>query len=84
MLLGAYFTMDKYLMLRKRQTEEKEDISLTEAAFTLELSKLTELENTWLVLFILTVTIFLVSVIILIFLRKRISIAVALIGQASK
>ncbi|XP_042870120.1 choline transporter-like protein 4 [Penaeus japonicus] len=37
-----------------------------------------------LILFIITVTVFLVCLLVLIFLRKRINIAIALIGQASK
>ena len=76
--------MNKYLTLRNQAKTEQEEVSLTEMAFSMEFSKFAELENTWLALFIITVVVFLVCLIVVIFLRKRISIAIALIGQASK
>lgn len=78
---GAYYTLNKYLTLRNI---DNSTMTKAEFEFTTELSKYAELETTWLILFIITVTIFLVCLLVLIFLRKRINIAIALIGQASK
>ncbi|XP_063592712.1 choline transporter-like protein 4 [Penaeus indicus] len=77
---GAYYTLNKYLTLRNI---DNSTMTKAEFEFTTELSKYAELETTWLILFIITVTIFLVCLLVLIFLRKRINIAIALIGQAS-
>lgn len=78
---GCYYTMNKYLTLRKDGTL---NMTMPEFQFTTEFSKYGELETTWLILFIITLTVFLVCLFVLIFLRKRINIAIALIGQASK
>ncbi|ROT82456.1 hypothetical protein C7M84_024381 [Penaeus vannamei] len=78
---GAYYTLNKYLTLRNI---DNSTMTKAEFEFTTEFSKYAELETTWLILFIITVTIFLVCLLVLIFLRKRINIAIALIGQASK
>ncbi|XP_068238990.1 choline transporter-like protein 4 isoform X3 [Palaemon carinicauda] len=78
---GCYYTMNKYLTLRK---DGAVNMTMPEFEFTTEFSKYGELETTWLVLFIITLTVFLVCFFVLIFLRKRINIAIALIGQASK
>ncbi|XP_042214681.1 choline transporter-like 2 isoform X3 [Homarus americanus] len=79
---GAYYTLNKYLTLRK--SVDNSTMSRAEFEYTTEVSRFTELETTWLILFIITVTIFVVCLLVLIFLRKRINIAIALIGQASK
>ncbi|KAG7172869.1 Choline transporter-like protein 5-B-like, partial [Homarus americanus] len=79
---GAYYTLNKYLTLRK--SVDNSTMSRAEFEYTTEVSRYTELETTWLILFIITVTIFVVCLLVLIFLRKRINIAIALIGQASK
>ncbi|XP_076048718.1 choline transporter-like 2 isoform X2 [Oratosquilla oratoria] len=79
---GSYYTLNKYLTLRNQ--EDKTGMSKMEIKFTTEFSRYAELETTWLILFIITVTVFVVCLIVLIFLRKRINIAIALIGQASK
>lgn len=79
---GSYYTFNKYLTLRNGINNST--MSQTEVEFTLEFTKYAELETTWLILFIIIVTIFVVCMFILIFLRKRIKIAIALIGQASK
>lgn len=84
--------MDKYLYLRSRAmnntgTESKgmmPELSFTELEFSTQLSKYAELEKTWLVLFIIILTVLVVCLLLLLVLRKRINIAVALIGQASK
>ncbi|XP_045619901.2 choline transporter-like protein 4 isoform X2 [Procambarus clarkii] len=79
---GSYYTLNKYLTLRKNV--DNSTMSVAEFGFTKEISRVAELETTWLILFIITVTILVVCLLVLIFLRKRINIAIALIGQASK
>ncbi|XP_063885368.1 choline transporter-like 2 isoform X3 [Scylla paramamosain] len=81
---GAYYTLNKYLTLRGTSNATFSDMSEMEQEFSLEFSRYAELETTWLVLFIITLVILVVCLFVLIFLRKRIAIAVALIGQASK
>ncbi|KAG0722373.1 Choline transporter-like protein 2 [Chionoecetes opilio] len=81
---GAYYTLNKYLTLRGSSNTTLSTMSEVELEFSTEFSRYAELETTWLVLFILTLVIFIVCLFVLIFLRKRISIAIALIGQASK
>ena len=80
--------MDKYLYLRARAQNgtamATERMTFTELEFSKELSKYSELETTWLVMFFIILTILVVCLLLLIILRKRVSIAVALIGQASK
>ncbi|CAL4166186.1 unnamed protein product, partial [Meganyctiphanes norvegica] len=78
---GNYYTLNKYLTIRGTMQ------TMTSSAkdnFINGFNKLGELETTWLVLFIIILVVFLVCLVILIFLRKRINIAIALIGQASK
>nr|XP_053656194.1 choline transporter-like protein 4 isoform X2 [Cherax quadricarinatus] len=79
---GAYYTLNKYLTLRSGINNST--MTAAEYEFSKEISRFAELETTWLVLFIITVTILVVCLLVLIFLRKRINIAIALIGQASK
>ncbi|KAK3877288.1 hypothetical protein Pcinc_017991 [Petrolisthes cinctipes] len=79
---GSYYTLNKYLTLRKNL--DNSTMSPSEFEFTANFNQIAELETTWLVLFIIIVTILIVCLFVLIFLRKRIRIAIALIGQASK
>ncbi|KAK7076338.1 hypothetical protein SK128_014359 [Halocaridina rubra] len=81
---GCYYTLNKYLTLRKDNNSTSSGMSLAEVEFTSEFSKYAELETTWLILFIITLVVLVVCLLVLIFLRKRINIAIALIGQASK
>ena len=86
--------MDKYLHLRARALNGTSGttsgssgfttMTFTELQFSNQMSKYSELENTWLALFIIILTILVVCVLLLIVLMKRLNIAVALIGQASK
>lgn len=78
---GCYYTLNKYLTLRNVNNAT---MSMAEFEFTTEFSKYGQLETTWLILFIITLVVLVVCLFVLLFLRKRINIAIALIGQASK
>lgn len=81
---GSYYTLNKYLTLRGNSNATLTDMTNVEQEFSLNFSRYAELETTWLVLFIITLIILVVCLFVLIFLRKRITIAISLIGQASK
>ncbi|KAF2353312.1 Choline transporter-like [Trinorchestia longiramus] len=92
---ACYYSMDKYLHLRSRAVNStnsgaassssgSSESSFIQREFSDQFSKYSELESTWLFLFFVFLTLLIVCILLLIILRKRINIAVALIGQASK
>ncbi|RXG67089.1 Choline transporter-like protein 2 [Armadillidium vulgare] len=79
----SYYTLNKYLKA-KNHIEEDKMMTQSEKEFVKTFSSVSNVETTWLVFFIITVSLFIICLFILIFLRKRIKLAIALINEASK
>jgi len=79
--LGCWYCFDRY---QKLEHVDGASRSLTEIALTTNLASYLALRETWLVFLIGAAVITAVTLLALIFLRNRIRIAIALIGQGSK
>nr|CAD7580301.1 unnamed protein product [Timema californicum] len=78
MLTGIYVTYVKFVDLRDNPISQAERESLG------EVDSLLALKNTWLVFLIISAVTLVIVLLILLFLRKRINVAVALIKEGSK
>ncbi|KAB7504065.1 Choline transporter-like protein 2 [Armadillidium nasatum] len=76
----------EFLKARKAKNHIEEDKMMTqsEKEFVKTFSSVSDVQTTWLVFFIITVSLFIICLFILIFLRKRVKLAIALINEASK
>ncbi|XP_047737177.1 choline transporter-like protein 2 isoform X1 [Hyalella azteca] len=88
---ACYYSMSQYIYLRSRSANSTEAAKESspqalsiEQELRSEFQKYSERESTWLVLFFVCLSLLVICLLLLIILRKRINIAVALIGQASK
>jgi solute carrier family 44 (choline transporter-like protein), member 2/4/5 len=79
---GIYFCLSEYLELTNKKVTDN-DIKL-EFEKLYDLNYMSSLKTTWLVFTIILAVVFIVLLLILIFLRKRIAFAVALIKEVSK
>lgn len=84
---GSYYSFSKYVELRSSSDSGSENLMKTfdvSLSFTQNLRAYTANKNTWLVLGIASAVVLAVVLLLLVFLRKRIVIAIALIKEASK
>jgi len=87
---GVYATYMKYDELKRAEEKARDEGSVsrpeprvTESAEN-ELNRILEMKDTWLVFLIISAVALAIVVLLVIFLRNRIRIAVALIKEASK
>ncbi|KGL74494.1 Choline transporter-like 2, partial [Tinamus guttatus] len=83
-LVLAYGIFHCYLEYAKLKGEAGSDVSLTDLGFQTDLRVYLHLRQTWLAFMIILCVVELLIVLLLIFLRKRILIAIALIKEASR
>jgi len=80
---GVYYTFHEWQKLKSASTEASSE-SIISVGFTTDLTSYLKLEQTWLIFFIILAVVDLIILLIILFLRKRIQIAVEIIDQASK
>ncbi|CAG0917812.1 unnamed protein product [Notodromas monacha] len=78
---GLYFSIDKYIELKSHPGSSA---SLTDIGFTLQLDVYLHLRDTWLTFAVIIGIFLVITLLIFIFLRSRIAIAVELIREGSK
>lgn len=94
-MLGCYFSVDKYIELRKSDIggdspetfmlkHPEADRFITEQELVNQFDTLLKLKNTWLTFAIVTGVSLIILLLIVIFIRSRLAIAVALIRQGAR
>ena len=79
--LGCWYCFERY---RSLKDVPGSNVSLTQIAFSTHLDSYLSLRETWLIFLITLAITVAINLLVLIFLRNRIRIAIALIGQGSK
>lgn len=87
---GCYYSVDKYIELKsvnetiEFRREANTDVLISEEEFNSQLETYLKLKNTWLAFAIITGTLLGILLLIVIFLRSRLYLAVALIKQGAR